>query len=530
MTDVLLPLLVAVPILAAVLPLAFGLRFENVGWPVAAATTFGMLVVAVATAREVFTAGPLYHELGGFPRPVGIELVGDELSTLVVLLVALMSFAVVLYARTAGPRGNPFYSGYLLLVGGLMGVSLTGDLFNMFVFLEIVGLTTYALVAADRSGEAAYAALKYLFIGTVGASLYLIGVGYAFLATGTLNMIDLQTALADAGYTHTLVRAAFGFIVAGFAIKIALFPVHTWQPDAYQHAPDSVSALISALVSTVAAYALIRVVYTVFTVDFLAANPAITNGVLFLATVSILAGSALAVAQSEIKRMLAYSSVAQFGMIAAAVLIATDTALTGAIIHLVGHGLMKGALFMGAGVLAAAYGVRTLREYAGLSAQAPYTAGAISVLGLALVGIPPSIGFLGKWYIALGAVEGGHWLVAGVVFLSTLLTLTYVARLLEKFYFTPAGVEHLGGIEPIGAKRPAADGGSTPDDTGPDSEPDGGHGEHVPPAVPFPVSRRGGVSAVMVLLVVLAAVGVVALGFGGSVFESLIDPFVGRVL
>ncbi|AUX09000.1 multicomponent Na+:H+ antiporter subunit D [Halalkaliarchaeum desulfuricum] len=528
MTDVLLPLLVAVPILAAVLPLAFGLRFENVGWPVAAATTFGMLVVAAGAAWEVFTEGPLYHELGGFPRPVGIELVGDELSTLVVLLVAVVSFTVVLYARTAGPRGNPFYSGYLLLIGGLMGVSLTGDLFNMFVFLEIVGLTTYALVAADRSGEAAYAALKYLFIGTVGASLYLIGVGYAFLATGTLNMIDLQTALADAGYTNTLVRAAFGFIVAGFAIKIALFPVHTWQPDAYQQAPDSVSALISALVSTVAAYALIRVVYTVFTIDFLAANPAITDGVLLLATVSILAGSALAVTQSEIKRMLAYSSVAQFGMIAAAVLIANDTALTGAIIHLIGHGLMKGALFMGAGVLAAAYGVRTLHEYAGLSAKAPYTAGAISVLGLALVGIPPSIGFLGKWYIALGAIEGGHWVVAGVVFLSTLLTLAYVARLLEKFYFTPSGVEHLGGVEPVEPGAPATDGGSTPEH---DGENDDGHGsEHVPPAVPVPVNRRPGVSAVMVLLVVLAAVGVVALGFGGSVFESLIDPFVGRVL
>ncbi|MDV7348389.1 proton-conducting transporter membrane subunit [Halorubrum distributum] len=578
MTDVLLPLAVVVPIVAATLPLALGLRYDRVGWPIAAVGTTAVAGIAAAIAAEVVANGPFDHALGGFLPPVGIELVADRLSVAVLLLVAAVSVATLAFARVAGPRGNPFYSAYLLLVGGLVGMTLTGDLFNLFVFLEITGLTTYALIASDRSGASAYASLKYLVVGTVGASLYLLGVGYVFLATGTLNMLDVQAQIvAQAGYGDPLVRASYAFIVTGLALKIAIFPVHSWQPDAYQRAPDSVTTVVAALVSTTSAYALIRVTYTVFTVDFLAANEGIATALLVVSTVSIVAGSALAAMQSNLKRMFAYSSVAQFGMIGAAVALANETALLGGIVHLIGHGIMKFGLFLGIGLLALGYGTRQMEDLASAARAAPYTSGGVAVLGLALVGIPPSIGFLGKWYIGVGAVDAGlagggavGIAVAAAIFVSTLFTLSYVARLLERFYFAGAGLPSDHGEVPgtgddgdgagdaaatdggRGDDHAATDGGRGDDHAATDggrgddhAATDGGRGDdhaatdggEASPAktadgLPAPVEGAPRSSLVPdrvptapLLALGLAVLATVALGFGGFALAEWFDPF-----
>ncbi|RLM72521.1 proton-conducting transporter membrane subunit [Halorubrum sp. Atlit-26R] len=543
MTDVLLPLAVVVPIVAATLPLALGLRYDRVGWPIAAVGTTAVAGIAAAIAAEVVVNGPFDHALGGFLPPVGIELVADRLSVAVLLLVAAVSVATLAFARVAGPRGNPFYSAYLLLVGGLVGMTLTGDLFNLFVFLEITGLTTYALIASDRSGASAYASLKYLVVGTVGASLYLLGVGYVFLATGTLNMIAVQEQIvAQAGYGDPLVRASYAFIVTGLALKIAIFPVHSWQPDAYQRAPDSVTTIVAALVSTASAYALIRVTYTVFTVEFLAANEGIATALLVVSTVSIVAGSALAAMQSNLKRMFAYSSVAQFGMIGAAVALANETALLGGIVHLIGHGVMKFGLFLGIGLLALGYGTREFADLASAARAAPYTSGAIAVLGLALVGIPPSIGFLGKWYIGVGAVDAGldgggavGIAVAAAIFVSTLFTLSYVARLLERFYFAGAGLPGDHGEVPGGGGDGAADATATDGGrAGDDAATDGGESSPAKTADGLPAPVEGAPRSSLVpdrvptaplLALGLAALATVALGFGGFALAEWFGPF-----
>ena len=307
MTDVVLPLLIAVPILAAVAPILLSIRTSQTGWYVAAAATVVEAGLAAVVLSAIYAGDRLVHPVGGYPAPYGIELVGDGLSAPVVALIAVVSLGVVAFAYTAGPRRNSFYSAYLLLVGGLMGVSITGDLFNMFVFLEITGLATYALVAADRSVRSAVAALKYLLLGTMGASFFIIGVGYAFIMTGTLNMVDLSTQLAGT-YTSPPVLASFAFIIVGLGLKAAIFPLHTWQPDAYTYASDTVTTFVSALVSTVAAYAIGRVIFTVFTLSFFDAVPVARWAVLTFATASILAGGVLAVVQTEVKRMFAYSS------------------------------------------------------------------------------------------------------------------------------------------------------------------------------------------------------------------------------
>ncbi|ELZ40080.1 NADH/Ubiquinone/plastoquinone (complex I) [Halorubrum californiense DSM 19288] len=541
MIDVLLPLAVVVPIVAATLPLALGLRYDRVGWPIAAVGTTAVAGIAAAIAAEVVVNGPFDHALGGFLPPVGIELVADRLSVAVLLLVAAVSVATLAFARVAGPRGNPFYSAYLLLVGGLVGMVLTGDLFNLFVFLEITGLTTYALIASDRSGASAYASLKYLVVGTVGASLYLLGVGYVFLATGTLNMLDVQAQIvAQAGYGDPLVRASYAFIVTGLALKIAIFPVHSWQPDAYQRAPDSVTTVVAALVSTTSAYALIRVTYTVFTVDFLAANEGIATALLVVSTVSIVAGSALAAMQSNLKRMFAYSSVAQFGMIGAAVALANETALLGGIVHLIGHGIMKFGLFLGIGLLALGYGSRQMSDLASAARAAPYTSGAVAVLGLGLVGIPPSIGFLGKWYIGVGAVDAGlagggavGIAVAAAIFVSTLFTLSYVARLIERFYFAGAGLpgDHGEIFGDRGDDDAATDGG--------DAAAVGGRNESpakTADGLPAPVEGAprswlvpDRVPTAPLLALGLAVLATVALGFGGFALAEWFGPFLAEV-
>jgi multicomponent Na+:H+ antiporter subunit D len=525
MNEELLPgLLVAVPILGATLPLVLGLVRKRVGWSVAAIVLAIETAMASALASAVYVGGNrITHVLGGdaFGRKettvgqfdtegfiVGIELVVDAFSGLLVVLVAAVALAVLAYSRRAGPRGNAFYSAYLLLTGGLMGLVLTGDLFNMFVFLEITGLMTYALVASDRSAASAVAALKYLIIGTTGASMYLVGVGYLFVRTGTLNMVDTSRVLAGdpawvegALYSEPLVVASFGFIAVGLATKTAIFPLHTWQPGAYSESPDSVTVLISALVSTTSAYALARITWVVFTPDFFAANPYAIELVMALAAISVLAGSFLAAMQRRVKRMFAYSSVAQFGLIVMAIGLAvhpaggeaaTRFAVYGVVVHLLAHAVIKGGLFATVGALKAGTGASRVEEYAGLARQRPFLSGSLAVLGFSIIGVPPMVGFIGKWYIGLAAIETELWPLVFVVFASTLLTLLYVARLLEKLYFSPLPEEREV-TESTGAV--ATDGGST-------------------------------LSYGMVALAVCAALLSVALGFAGAELTAALDPLV----
>ncbi|MCX2819344.1 monovalent cation/H+ antiporter subunit D family protein [Haladaptatus sp. F3-133] len=478
MTDALLGVVIALPVIASVVPLVASFWREEIGWYVAVVALVLNAVLIGSVVRSFVSGGILSHEVGGVAVPYGIELALDGLSAPVLVVIAVVSVGTLAYTRTAGPRSNSFYSGYLLLTAGLVGVTVTADVFNLYVFIEITGLGAYALIASGGDGRSAYAALKYLLVGTVGASLYLIGIAYAFVATGTLNMADLSARLADVGYGDTIVLASFAFIIAGLGVKVALFPLHTWQPDAYSASPYGVAGYVSALVSTVAAYALGRVILTVYTPGFLTANPVVSSGLIYFGALSIVAGSVLAVLQTDVRRLLAYSSVSQFGLIVAGFGIGNTASVFGSVVHLFGHAVMKGALFLTAGIIAYRFGVTRLDEYAGVARRVPYAGAAFAVLALSLVGVPPAIGFVGKWYVALGAVRAGETAVAVVIFASTLLTLMYVARLLDRMYYGEA----------------------------PEAVADGGGGTRV---------TRG-----MVALVVLASVAVVALGPSASAVQE----------
>ncbi|WP_049893547.1 monovalent cation/H+ antiporter subunit D family protein [Halogranum rubrum] len=493
----LLPLLVAIPLVGAVATLTLGSWSDRLAWPVTFLTMLVHVGLATAVASTVYRGGtPLATAVGGFTPPFGIELVVDGLNAAILVLVSAVAVGVLVYARRAGPHSVAFHTGYLLLAAGLSGMTITGDMFNLYVFLEITGLAAYALVATGDDGRAAVGALKYLLVGTVGASLFLIGIGYAFVATGTLNMADLAAKLATAD--PTLVGASFALVVTGLAVKTALFPLHTWQPEAYASAPDSVSGLIAALVSTVSAYALARVTFSVYTVDFLTSSAFAQEFLLGLAGISIVAGSLLAVMQTEIKRMLAYSSVSQFGLVVAGVAIANEAAVTGSLIHLVGHAVMKGGLFLAAGALAVVAGARTVEDYDGLGARAPLLSAAFAVLSLSMVGIPPAVGFVGKWYIALGAIQAESWPIAVVILVSTLLTLAYFLRLVERMYFRTSSADV---TSSTGTGATAVADGGDDDDAG--------------------LTRP---SVGMVAVVVVAALLAVGLGPLVSTFEPLLEP------
>ncbi|ELY48818.1 monovalent cation/H+ antiporter subunit D family protein [Natronolimnohabitans innermongolicus] len=430
--------IVLLPLLTAAIPVAAGLRWKNVGWSFAATILSVTLALAVTVAWMIHENGPIHYELAGVEVPFGIELYADEFSMLVVLLTLLIALGVLVYTRIGGPRGNSFYAGFLLLNGGMYGVVITGDIFNLYVFLEIMAISSYALVSSSKYRWSTYAAFKYLLVGTVGASFYLLGVALTLAATGTLTMHELPELIAEAGYTDPVVITAFVLMGVGLAIKIALFPVHTWLADAHASAPDGISAVISALMPAVAVYAFARVIYTVFTPEFLDANPTVAQLLLVGALLSLYAGSFFALLQDHIKLVLAYSTVSQFGIILTGIAVANETALFGSMLQIFGHGIVKASLFILAGMFALRFGgIRTVDEYAGLAKRAPIMAGAFAVLGVAMIGLPPTVGFVGKWYIALGAFEEGLWLVSALVLASTLLSAGYILPFINRIYFHP---------------------------------------------------------------------------------------------
>jgi multicomponent Na+:H+ antiporter subunit D len=451
----LLALLVALPLLAAVVPLFLAPQSPRTARALTTLVLAGQVGLAAAVAWVAATDGPITYVVGGIPAAFGIGLFADRLTAAMVLLVALGGLGAFVADRSA--RDGPYLSLWLLLVAGLTGVVVTADVFNLYVFLEISGLAAYALVAHARGADAALAALKYLLVGTVGATLYLLGVGYAFVATGTLAMADLAPALAAAGHDSTLVVAAFGLMAVGLGVKLALFPLHAWKPDAYASAPPAVAAALAALGSTVAAYALLRVTYGVFTPAFFEAVPMVRTLLLAVAAVSVVAGGVLALREPDVRRLLAYSSVSQFGLVGLGIGLASPTALTGALLALVGHAVAKGGLFVSAGAIAREFGARTVGEYAGLARRSPAHGAAVAAMAVSLVGLPPTVGFAAKWYLALGAVEAGSWAVAAVVVLSTLLSLAYAGRLVERLYLGEGGSDPTRG--PAAPPTVATDGG-----------------------------------------------------------------------
>jgi multicomponent Na+:H+ antiporter subunit D len=435
---------VVLPLLAG--PLCVMVRRGTFAWLVALAVSWLSLLIAGLLLMRVLSDGPISYAMGGWLAPWGIEYRVDTVNAFVLLLVSAISAVLLPYARAsvideiAPDQRHLFYTAYLLCLTGLLGIVITGDAFNVFVFLEISSLSTYILISLGRDRRALTAAFQYLVMGTIGATFFLIGVGLLYMMTGTLNMADLAQRVAPISGTRP-VLAAFAFITVGISLKLALFPLHLWLPNAYAFAPSAVTAFVAATATKVAVYVLLRFVFTIFGATFAFETTPIAEILLILALLAVFVASTVAIFQDNIKRMLAYSSVAQIGYMILGLSLIGVTGLTATILHLFNHALMKGALFMAMGCVVLRLGSPTIEHMRGLGRSMPWTMAAFVVGGLSLIGVPLTVGFISKWYLVLAALERGWWPVAFLVLAGSLLAVIYVWRVVEAAYFreAPAG-------------------------------------------------------------------------------------------
>lgn len=431
---------VVVPLIAA--PLCSFLRPRGLAWGFALAVSALTFALAVALLVQVATHGPISYHVGGWAPPIGIELAIDTANAFVVLIVSAISLVTLPYALRAVEREVPaekhhlFYAAWLLCLTGLIGIAVTGDAFNVFVFLEISSLSSYILIAAGRDPRALTASFQYLVLGTLGATFFLIGVGLLYIMTGTLNMADLASRIPAIADT-TPVRAAAGFITVGLALKFALLPAHLWLPNGYAYSSSAVSVFLAATATKVAIYVLMRFQFTVFGGVAAFGTFSFANLLMPFAIAAFVVGSIVAIFQQDLKRLLAYSSVAQIGYMVLGLGFGTVDGLTAGIVHLFNHAITKAALFMAAGAVFLRVGGVRLEQLGGLGRRMPLTMFAFVLAGLSLIGLPLTAGFISKWYLVLAALQTGPtgYAIAALVLASSLLAVIYVWRVVEVAYF-----------------------------------------------------------------------------------------------
>ena len=436
------------PVLQIVLPLICApicmlVRHRDWSWSVALFASWASLAMSWVLLQQVLAGGVISYQLGNWSAPFGIEYRVDLINAYVLLIVSAIGAGVIPFARESvkaefgTSRIYLFYTSYLLCLTGLLGVTITGDAFNLFVFLEISSLSSYVLIALGRDRRALMASYQYLVVGTIGATFIVIGIGLLYAETGTLNMVDLADRLADRPSSRTI-GAAFGFLVVGISLKLALFPLHLWLPNAYTFAPSMVSAFLAATATKVAVYVLLRFLFSIFNIKLSFGVMPLDTFFLVLSVIAIFAGSAVAIFQKNLKRMLAYSSVAQIGYMVLGISFANVNGLTACILHLFNHALMKGGMFLALGCIVYRVASVNLDDLAGIGRRMPLTMAAFVVGGLGLIGVPLTVGFISKWYLVLGAMDRGWWPVAVLILLSSLLAVVYVWRVVEVAYFHPA--------------------------------------------------------------------------------------------
>lgn len=430
---VLIPLLTALvlPAINQLLPRITQIFFKS--------ALLANVVLAVLGMRHVVNEGPWHYWLGNWASPYGIEFVLDAMSGTIVLVAAGMAFVVALYARPffsldeAGMETRTlFYVLFTLMATGVIGVAIAGDIFTLYVFIEIASISAYGVVAMG-GGRAAFAAYRYLILGTVAATFYLIGIGLIFAMTGTLNMAQLSEMLPPLMGSPAII-AGLCFIMLGLGTKTALVPLHSWLPDAHTYGPTPAIAFLATALLKVFSYAIYRFMYQIFGGH---AQPVTALALQFLgglAAAGILYGSVMAIAQKDFRRMLAYSTIAQISYIPLGIAIGTPAAIAGAALQVISHSMTKGCLFMVKGGMHLKLHTTQIDDLGGMSRIMPISSFALTVSALSMIGLPPTSGFFVKWQLLRGASAAGlDWMII-VLVLSGLLNAVYFFRILENVY------------------------------------------------------------------------------------------------
>lgn len=490
-------LIVVTPLLAALFAGLAAWLQERLSYPIALTGLFISFFSAFKVLMQVIHAGTIQYRMAGWAPPMGIEYRIDLLNALVLILIAGIAFFNLLASSASinqetGDRTGAFYTIYLLFVTGLLGVTATGDLFNLYVLIEITSLTSYAMVALGDRDRGPLASLNYVFIGVIGASFYLLGVGYLYLKTGSLNMVDVANILSSVEGSST-VRVAFILCMIGVWIKMALFPMHVWLPNAYSYSPVAFARVVAPLMTKVMVYVMIRLMVTVFGLDYVFGTLNLSGAVVWLGTIAILAGGVLALSQRNLKKMLTYIIVCEIGYMVGGAWMGNPLGMTGAILHILNDALMTFALFMAVGNMV--YKLKTVdfSDLQGLFGKMPWTMGAFVVAAFSIVGVPPTCGFFSKWYLILGAFEAGAYHFAGALVISSLICAVLFFKVFEICFFEPISEGH-------------------------------GHGGHGAGAAASVKMAEAPVS--MLVVSGLASLSLIIVGlFSGSIVKTVIVPF-----
>ncbi len=496
------------PLFGALLISLFGLRERRACFPVAFASLLIALASAIGAGTRAFTGGAYDYFIGGWEEPLGIGIVlrVDSLNGLLLIAIAVVAvLALIFTIRPSSEKDEGktayFYILFLLLCVGLFGITITGDAFNLFVLIEVSALTSYGLVAIGSSRRCKMAAFHYLLMGTVGASFYLLGVGYLYLKTGSLNIQDINTILATNAVVSESpgVTTAFILILVGIWIKMAFFPLYGWLPNAYSYCPSGSACLLAPLMTKVSVYVMIRVMLSIFGLEWVFGHPGWSDLVVWLAVIAILAGSIMALAQREIKRMLCYLIVAEIGyMVGGAWLNDPNLwGLTGAFYHILADAMMTLCLFLTAGIFFKYRGISEIADLDGIFKKMPLTSIGFVIGALAMIGVPPTCGFFSKFYLIRGGIEGGQWEYVAALLISSLVNAVLFFRIFEIAYF---------------GKKPAE---------GHDHEHNHEHEhEHEAPAQTVLPAREAPLSALIPLLAAAALILLVGI-FNGQIVELI---------
>ena len=454
-------ILIICPLVASFLIFLSGWWYRQAAYPLAVSALVVCLVVAGGILRAVLGQGTIAYWLGGWQPPWGIEYRIDHLNAIMLVLVSLLGLLAAIHARRSITRDLPekealFWGLYILMLTGLLGICITGDLFNLFVMLEVASLAGYALIAIGSRG-ALFASFRYLIMGTLGACFYLLGVGHLYIATGSLNMADLVELLPQV-YHSRAVLAGFTFILIGLGIKMALFPLHAWLPDAYSRAPAAVSAAVAPLMTKVMAYVALRVMFTLFKPEFAISLLQITEPLVWVGSAAILFGAVMALSQNDFRRMLSYVIIAEMGYIVGGIGVANTMALRGVIFHILNDALMMACLFLVAGQVRYQTGGNRLEDFQGFFKAMPITAFAFTVGALAVIGVPPACGFFSKWYLLQGGIQANQWGFVAALLVCTLINVALFFRIIDQGLYAHAGVDqpghHKSGAHPAPGEAP----------------------------------------------------------------------------
>jgi len=444
---------IVIPLLMGIILIFFNKQIKVQKW-LSAIASLASIIVSIVIVHTVHVEGIQTLEIGNWAPPYGVVLVADMYASLLVLTTAIIGFTSLLFAfssTTIEREKFYFYPAVQFLLLGVTGAFLTGDIFNLFVFFEVMLMSSYMLIVLGSSKNQLRESLKYILVNVISSALFVIAVAYLYALTGTLNMADLSVRIAEMGQSGLLTVIAILFLVI-FGLKGAIFPLYFWLPGSYQAPPAVVTALFGALLTKVGVYSITRVFTLIFYHE-----PSFTHEILaWLAALTIIFGVIGAIAYWDIKKIVIYNIITAVGVILFGVAANTQNAIEGSVYYLVHDMIIKGALFFLVGAIIAVTGTSNLRKFSGLIASHPFLGWMLFIASLSLAGIPPLSGFVGKLKIIQGGFEAGEYTISFVVLLSSLLVLYSVMKIFIHGFWGEPNKEAITQTSPKGLLLPIA--------------------------------------------------------------------------